>query len=53
MIIDAHTHLWHRARAPQPWIDPDSMLAPLTESEHADTMSATAIRVYGLEGSRA
>ena len=24
-IIDAHAHLWERARTPQPWIDPVSM----------------------------
>ncbi|CAN5175487.1 amidohydrolase family protein [soil metagenome] len=25
MIIDAHAHLWRRARTPQPWIDPVTM----------------------------
>lgn len=26
-VIDAHAHLWTRARTPQPWIDPRSMAA--------------------------
>ncbi|MGC4853539.1 amidohydrolase family protein [Micromonospora sp. DT4] len=26
-IVDAHHHLWVRARHPQPWIDPDTMAA--------------------------
>lgn len=26
-VIDAHAHLWTRARTPQPWIDPASMAA--------------------------
>jgi L-fuconolactonase len=26
-VIDAHHHVWDRARTPQPWIDPDRMAA--------------------------
>ncbi|MEU1590892.1 amidohydrolase family protein [Micromonospora sp. NPDC005710] len=35
-IVDAHHHLWTRARHPQPWIDPVTMAAIDADFEPAD-----------------
>ncbi|WP_433652004.1 amidohydrolase family protein [Micromonospora zamorensis] len=35
-IVDAHHHLWARARHPQPWIDPVTMAAIDADFEPAD-----------------
>ncbi|MFF0256859.1 amidohydrolase family protein [Micromonospora zamorensis] len=38
-IVDAHHHLWVRARHPQPWIDPVTMAAIDADFEPADLAS--------------
>ena len=40
-IIDAHHHLWTRARHPQPWIDPVGMAAIDADFEPADLAAVT------------
>jgi predicted TIM-barrel fold metal-dependent hydrolase len=40
-IIDAHHHLWHRERHPQPWIDPVSMAAIDADFAPADLAAET------------
>jgi L-fuconolactonase len=50
-IIDAHAHLWQRARTPQPWIDPSSMavidrdfwIDDLVESQSAAGIDGTVL----------
>ncbi|WP_422739787.1 amidohydrolase family protein [Micromonospora sp. WMMD729] len=39
-IVDAHHHLWVRARHPQPWIDPDTMAAIDNDFTPADLAPA-------------
>jgi L-fuconolactonase len=41
-IVDAHHHLWVRARHPQPWIDPVTMAAIDADFTTADLTSVTA-----------
>lgn len=45
-IVDAHHHLWVRARHPQPWIDPDTMAAIDNDFTPADL--APAARAAGV-----
>ncbi|MEU7848573.1 amidohydrolase family protein [Micromonospora parva] len=45
-IVDAHHHLWVRARHPQPWIDPMTMAAIDADFEPADL--APLARVAGV-----
>ncbi|MET7946443.1 amidohydrolase family protein [Micromonospora sp. NPDC005324] len=45
-IVDAHHHLWVRARHPQPWIDPVTMAAIDADFEPADL--APAARAAGV-----
>ena len=45
-IIDAHHHLWVRARHPQPWIDPHTMAAIDNDFTPADL--APAARLAGV-----
>lgn len=39
-VVDAHHHLWVRARTPQDWIDPDTMAAIDRDFEPADLPAA-------------
>ncbi|WP_166348341.1 amidohydrolase family protein [Phytoactinopolyspora limicola] len=41
-VVDAHHHLWVRARHPQPWIDPVTMAAIHADFEVADLTRHTA-----------
>ncbi|MEV4122332.1 amidohydrolase family protein [Micromonospora sp. NPDC049645] len=45
-IIDAHHHLWVRARHPQPWIDPHTMAA--IDDDFTPVELAPAARVAGV-----
>ncbi|MBF9132499.1 amidohydrolase family protein [Plantactinospora sp. S1510] len=47
-IIDAHHHLWVRARHPQPWIDPVSMAA--IDADFAPADLAPLARAAGVTG---
>ncbi|WP_277207964.1 amidohydrolase family protein [Isoptericola croceus] len=44
-VVDAHHHLWVRARTPQPWIDPASMSRIDADFTPADLPA----RTYGVE----
>jgi L-fuconolactonase len=35
-VLDAHVHLWNRARHPQPWIEPDTMAVIDRDFDAAD-----------------
>ncbi|MEO3820165.1 amidohydrolase family protein [Plantactinospora sp. B24E8] len=47
-IVDAHHHLWVRARHPQPWIDPSTMAAISRDFEVVDL--APLARTAGVSG---
>jgi L-fuconolactonase len=47
-LIDAHLHVWERARNPQPWIDPATMGA--IDRDFGPQTAASELRTRGVDG---
>jgi L-fuconolactonase len=47
-LVDAHLHVWERARHPQPWIDPLTMSA--IDRDYPPRSAAETLAAHGIDG---
>ena len=47
-ILDAHLHMWERAKHPQPWIDPDTMAG--IDKDFPPPSAASELNRHGVTG---